>query len=259
MRLGAASYPMIKQLTPMTIVRVIAFACLTVQMLTYSVTSHAALTLNNTRIIYNSDKRNTSVVVRNPSKSTYAVQSWINTEADDNTTSVPFTTSPPLFRIDPSSEQLVHINALPNQLPQDRESLFFFNMQEIPQASNEAGNHLNIAIRTRIKLFYRPQQLKGTPTDHYKSLTFSVSERQGVKQLLVNNPTPFHITFIRLEVHGKGQQQAVKNTAMLAPFSEQAYPLTGITHTAALKANFSVINDYGGYTTPFSAPIQLAN
>ncbi|WP_176507645.1 fimbrial biogenesis chaperone [Pseudomonas urethralis] len=259
MRLDAASHPMIKQFILTIPVRVVACACLSLSMLTVSLTSHAALTLNSTRIVFNGDKRSSSVVIRNPSKNTYAVQTWINTEADDNTTSVPFATSPPLFKINPSGEQLLQINGLPNTLPHDRESLFFFNLQEIPQATTETSNQLNIAMRTRVKLFYRPAKLKGKPTDHLKSLTFSVTERDGVKQLLVNNPSPFHITFIRLKVDGQGQQHTLKNTAMLAPFSERLYPLPGIARTAGLQAHFSVINDYGGYTDPLSAPVQPAN
>lgn len=128
--------------------RVVVCVCLTLLMLTLSVNSHAALTLNNTRLVFNGDKRSTSVVVRNPSKSIYAVQAWINTDADDNTTSVPFATSPPLFKINPNSEQLLKIIGLPNTLPHDRESLFFFNVQEIPQVSSDTGNQLNIALRT---------------------------------------------------------------------------------------------------------------
>ncbi|HGY3555887.1 MULTISPECIES: molecular chaperone [Pseudomonas] len=239
--------------------RVVACACLTLLMLTFSVSSHAALTLNNTRLVFNGDKRSTSVVVRNPSKSIYAVQAWINTDADDNTTSVPFATSPPLFKINPNSEQLLKIIGLPNTLPHDRESLFFFNVQEIPQVSSDTGNQLNIALRTRIKLFYRPHTLKGTPTDHLNSLTFSLSVRNGVEQLVVKNPSPFHITFNRLEVNGQGQQTTLKNTAMLEPFGEKAYPLTGITRASSLQARFSIVNDYGGFTEPLSAPIQLAN
>jgi len=76
---------------------------------------------------------------------------------------------------------------------------------------------------------------------------------------VVKNPSPFHITFNRLEVNGPGQQHTLKNTAMLEPFGEKAYPLTGITRASSLQARFSIVNDYGGFTEPLSAPIQLAN
>ncbi|MBO9549834.1 molecular chaperone [Pseudomonas sp.] len=247
---------MIKQFMYTLSVRVGACACLALSMLIFSATSHAALTLNNTRIVVSSDKRSASVVVRNPSKSTYAVQTWINTEADDNTTVVPFATSPPFFKVSPESEQLLRINVLPNSLPQDRESLFFFNMQEIPHASAEPGNQLSIAMRTRIKLFYRPQQLKGKPTEQLESLTFSINERKGVKQLVINNPTPFHITFISLKVQTDGRGHKIDSAQMLPPLSRQAYALANVPLNASSSISFSVINDFGGYTQPLTRPIQ---
>lgn len=234
-------------------------ACLAIGLIAAPVISHAALTLNNTRIVFSSDKRSTSVLVRNPSKHPYAVQTWVNTAADDSTTSVPFALSPQLFKLNPGSEQLLQINGLPNTLAKDRESLFFFNMQEIPQASDEPGNHLNIALRTRIKLFYRPAQLKGNPTSQLKSLKFSWIDKDGSPHLLVRNPTPFHITFTQLQVNGKGQQHMLKNTDMLEPFAEQAYPISGFTPSAGWHAQFSVINDYGGYTKPLTLPVHLPN
>ncbi|MGX1017612.1 P pilus assembly chaperone PapD [Pseudomonas sp. Y3 TE3536] len=239
--------------------RFAACISLAISMLAAPAISQAALTLNNTRIVFNGDKRSTSVIVKNPSKSTYAVQTWINTVADDTTTAVPFAISPILFKLNAANEQLIQISGLPHTLPNDRESLFFFNLQEIPQASTEPGNQLNIALRTRIKLFYRPPALKGTPAGQLKSLMFSLSEKNGTHSLLVRNPSPFHITFVRLEVSGQGQQHTLNNTDMLEPFAEHAYPLTGIKPAPGLQAQFSVINDYGGYTEPLTLPIHLPN
>ncbi|WP_180821372.1 fimbria/pilus periplasmic chaperone, partial [Vibrio parahaemolyticus] len=60
----------------------------------------------------------------------------------------------------------VKIQALPDiaALPQDRESVYYFNLREIPPRSKEA-NVLQIALQTRIKLFYRPKALYATRTD----------------------------------------------------------------------------------------------
>lgn len=116
----------------------LSFACLA----TLSSTSEAALTISATRVVHLSDKHSSSVVVANPSKAPYAVQAWVNTQADDTSTSVPFAVSPTLFRLDPKREQLVKINALPNDLPDDRESLFYFNIQEIPQVDSGHLGHL---------------------------------------------------------------------------------------------------------------------
>lgn len=219
--------------------------------------SHAALTLSSTRIVFDSDKTSTSIIIRNPSKQPYAVQTWVNTVADNATVAVPFLVVPQLFRLSPGKEQQVQINNLPNNLPNDRESLFFLNAQEIPQANKEAGNVLNIALRTRIKLFYRPQQIKGSPSGQLKHLEFSLHDNNGQPQLQVTNPTPFHYTFSRLEISSKGQQTAVKAIDMVAPFAQQTYPAPGIKPAPGLQARFSIINDFGGYSEPLSLPIRL--
>ncbi|EJT85635.1 pili assembly chaperone [Pseudomonas putida S11] len=185
-----------------------AYALATCMLLLAPFSANAALTISSTRIIQPSDRQSTSIVVANPSNRAYAAQAWINTEADDSTTAVPLIASPALFRIDPASEQTVQFNRLPNDLPKDRESLFFFNLQEIPQANDKPDNVLNIALRTRIKVFFRPSQLKGRPQDHLKNLTWSVQSINGKPHLVVDNPSPYYFTFNQLTfISPKGSEK----------------------------------------------------
>jgi fimbrial chaperone protein len=53
------------------------------------------------------------------------------------------------------------IDATNNQLPQDRESLFWMNVKAIPSMdkSKLSDNTLQLAIISRIKLYYRPAKL----------------------------------------------------------------------------------------------------
>ncbi|WP_248916275.1 fimbrial biogenesis chaperone [Pseudomonas moorei] len=232
--------------------------CMTAFMLASSIpAAQAALTLSGTRVVFDSSKRNTSLIVANPSNHTFAVQTWVNTAVDDATTAVPFMPSPPLFRLNPGKEQQVQINGLPNDLPTDRESLFYFNVQEIPQADPDAGNVLNIALRTRIKLFYRPSQLKDTPMSRLKDLQWSITSSSGKAQLQVHNPTPFHVTFAHLALKGQGRDLVIENAEMVAPMSRQTFALTGPAPTPGLQVEFSAINDYGGFSTPLTLPIQM--
>lgn len=121
--------------------RSILGACAALSILFFqSSQSQAALSLSGTRVVFDSDKRSVSLIIANPSENIFAVQTWVNTAADDTTTAVPFMPSPTLFRLNPGKEQQVQINALPNTLPTDRESLFYFNVQEIPQADTSHAN-----------------------------------------------------------------------------------------------------------------------
>lgn len=44
-------------------------------------------------------------------------------------------------------------------LPKDRESLFLFNILEIPSINSDNENHLQIAVKSKLKLFYRTSEL----------------------------------------------------------------------------------------------------
>jgi len=219
--------------------------------------SHAALTINSTRVVFEGGKRNVAVTVTNPSGKPFAVQTWVNTQADDQTTAVPFMASPPLFRLNARKEQQVQIHGLPNTLPQDRESLFYFNVQEIPQREAEGGNQLNIALRTRIKLFYRPAGLRLHLPDALKQLSWSVKNIEGERRLVVNNPTPFHMSFVRIDIKANGQTVQLKNAAMAHPVAVQSYGLNGLKPGPGMQVSFSVITDYGGYTAPLTSPVVL--
>ncbi|MDO7912673.1 fimbrial biogenesis chaperone [Pseudomonas monteilii] len=218
--------------------------------------AEAALTINATRIIHTSDSRSSSVLVANPTNRPFAVQTWVNTLEDDTLTSVPLMPTPVLFRLDAGKEQTVQINNLPNTLPQDRESLFFFNVQEIPQQV-EVRNSLNIAMRTRIKLFYRPSQLSDSPESQLERLSWSLRQHDDGLRLVVNNPTPFHYTFDQLQVSGAGQSEKPNAQAMAMPFTEQSYRLTSIRPQPGLQVTFNTINDYGASTAVVQRPLVL--
>ncbi len=218
--------------------------------------AHAALTISTTRIVYESSQRSASVVVANPSQRPFAAQAWVNTEADDTTTAVPFVTAPALFRLGAGKEQSVQISALPNELPQDRESLLFFNLQEIPQTNSDQRNALNIALRTRIKLFYRPEPVKGDPVSRLKELHLSTSQCEGRSRLNLHNPTPYYYTFSRLDLIAANQRHALPNSDMVAPLSTLSLAMPAGLKDRAAEAVVTVINDYGGTSKPLTLPVH---
>ncbi len=70
----------------------------------------------------------------------------------------PFIVLPPIVRIEPGKGQSWRLVFNGSRLPQDRESLFWFNLLDIPPEpkNGKTDNYLQLAIRSRIKLFYRP-------------------------------------------------------------------------------------------------------
>jgi chaperone protein EcpD len=69
-------------------------------------------------------------------------------------------------------------------LPQDRETLYWFNVLEIPPKSKAANdenlNQLQLAFRTRIKFIFRPDGLKGNPLDAAANVTWS-QKKKGIR------------------------------------------------------------------------------
>lgn len=83
------------------------------------------------------------------------------------------------------------------QLPGDRETLFFYNMREIPPAPDKSSDHaiLQVAIQSRIKLFWRPVALRKKAGEKVE-LQLQVSQ-QG-NQLTLKNPTAYYLTIAYL-------------------------------------------------------------
>ncbi|WP_437676671.1 fimbrial biogenesis chaperone [Sorangium sp. So ce131] len=118
-----------------------------------------SITLYQSPIIYPADHREVAVEVRNNGDKPTLVQAWLDRgDADQapDTINVPFLLTPPIFRIDPGHRQTLRITYAPSgeHLPQDRESVFWLNVLEVPPAGANV-----LATRSRISLFYRPQGL----------------------------------------------------------------------------------------------------
>ncbi|WP_105664955.1 fimbrial biogenesis chaperone [Cronobacter dublinensis] len=196
------------------------------------------IVVGGTRIIYEGSKKEASLGVKNNSAtSPFLLQSWVDT--GDGKTRGPFMVTPPLFRIEPNEDHELRI-AKTGNLPDDRESLFYLNIRAIPPSSPEAVNTLKLVVKTRIKLFYRPQALITDASTAYKQLAFHLVDGQ----LVVENPTPFYLVFDNLTLG----TTRIKSADMLAPFASQRFSFPAAE--AGRVVSWRVINDYGGVTKP---------
>jgi fimbrial chaperone protein len=204
----------------------------------------AGVMLSGTRVILGEKNREASIPVKNTGTSPYVVQAWI--DAGEGKGKTPLLVTPPLSRLDPGMENILRIMRVGGSLPADRESIFWLNVKEIPEKSKEE-NVLQIAVRTRIKLFYRPSNLAGKPGEARTKLKWAVSandNKQGAV-LKVANDSAYHVTFTSLKVND-GQQQI--NADMVPPFGEVSYPLSAVKAPEAIRVSYTTINDYGGET-----------
>ncbi|POT55721.1 fimbrial assembly protein [Citrobacter amalonaticus] len=218
----------------------------------------ADVVINGTRIVFNAKDKESVVQLKNQGNNPYLLQLWIddgNADARPGNVTVPFLITPPVVRIDPAKGQAVRIMATNPALPQDRESVFWFNMLEIPpkaQASKSGKTHMQLAFRTRIKMFYRPDNLQSTPLQAYKELKISL---QG-NNLKVKNESPYHVTFSKIEIRQSKDSTVLATVEkfpqrMVKPKSEIIFPLVNKNMGALRGASvfYRVINDFGGETT----------
>ncbi|ELY3760782.1 molecular chaperone [Cronobacter universalis] len=201
------------------------------------------IVVGGTRVIYEGNKQEAALSVKNNSSaSPFLLQSWVDN--GDGKTRGPFMVTPPLFRIEPEEDHDLRI-AKTGSLPGDRESLFYLNIRAIPPSSAEAVNTLKLVVKTRIKLFYRPQALVAGAQTAYQQLTFHLVDGH----LVAENPTPFYVVFDSLKVGATRIQSA----DMLAPFASQRFALPA--KETGREVSWRVINDYGGVTKPETRPL----
>lgn len=115
--------------------------------------------LGVTRMVYSGSTSQSLLDVRNTNKeSSFLIQSWV--ENAEGQRSSDFVITPPLFVLKPEIENSVKVMFNGQQLPQDRETLYWITVKAIPQSGQEShANTLQFASASRIKLFYRPDAL----------------------------------------------------------------------------------------------------
>ncbi|WP_426662144.1 fimbrial biogenesis chaperone [Rhodanobacter aciditrophus] len=216
--------------------------------------AHASVVVGGTRVVLPAQQGEITVRLTNDSDHPALVEAWIDTgdlnSTPDNANS-PFLITPPLFRMDPHKDQSLRIiyaqGAQP--LPADRESLFWLNVLEVPpkpSGSQHAGqNYLQFAIRSRLKLFYRPAGLSGDAMKAPDKLVFKAVGEPGAA-LEAHNPTPYYITISKLAL-GTGGKTIDGASGMVAPFGDLRLPLKAQTQApaAGTPVSFTTIDDYG--------------
>lgn len=216
-------------------------------LMTLGTTAQAGVVIGGTRVIYDGAKKEASINISNPDQNIYLIQSWVDggTASRASTEKAPFVVTPPLFRLNSNQQNILRIVRAGGSLPENKESMFWLNIKSIPSADKTQANTLQIAVKTRIKLIFRPAGVKNALEESAKTLTW---KRTG-NQLKVTNPSPNYINFFNVKVNGI----EVKNANMVAPQSEASFDLPVNATSGSLSWQF--INDYGGTSKPLTAGI----
>ncbi|WP_346266500.1 fimbria/pilus periplasmic chaperone [Pseudomonas sp. WS 5021] len=209
--------------------------------------------ITGTRLLYPADQKEITVKLNNNGTQPALIQSWIDTgsvESTPTSSKAPFLLSPPVARIDPTKGQSLRVLFTGAPMAQDKESVFWLNVLEIPPKP-EAGadiNTLQMAFRSRIKLFYRPTGLPGTASEAIEQVQWQLVPARDGQGLALQafNPSAFHVSLIELELVA-GAQRERSEDGMIAPGETRQFvlPTLKVRPAAGAQVEFSAINDYG--------------
>jgi chaperone protein EcpD len=219
--------------------------------------AQANMIVDTTRVIYPEARREVSFRVTNTAKDRPGfVQMWLddgnaNVAPEDATS--PFNLTPPIARLGADGSQVVRLVYTGEPLPADRESVFYFNMLEVPQKSAEE-NKISFAVRTRIKVFFRPKALRADPMTLMNKVSWQLVKEGGNWVAVGTNPTPFHMSFFAVLLGQSGKFGGPIDGGMIPPMGKSSIVLGEVDKipdpTKAfnqIKVDF--VNDYGGATS----------
>ncbi|MCL9802248.1 molecular chaperone [Pseudomonas sp. AKS31] len=218
----------------------------------------AGISLSSTRLIFDGKHKEAGITVRNSGEDVL-IQSWVDNDSDAAGT-VPFAVTPPLVRVSGDEQQILRVIYEGTGMPDDRESVVWLNVQEIPQSAKTA-NTLQLAVRQRIKVFFRPAGLKNNAYQAPAELTWKLSERAGKSVLQVKNPGLYHVSIADITVQSGATGEHPFDSMMIAPGEQKEFVLKQLHAINSPRLLFSSINDYGArdrYVAQLSSSAEVS-
>ncbi|WP_058910659.1 molecular chaperone [Entomohabitans teleogrylli] len=204
--------------------------------------AQAGVSLDRTRLIITGKDSSASANLTNTSPDIpFLAQSWVEDSKGNKITS-PLVVLPPLQRINGGQKGIARVTKTDgiNQLPQDRESLFYLSVREIPPKPDKA-NVLQLAMQSRIKLFYRPTAI--IPKTKSEVWQDQVVFQKNGNRMTAQNPTPYYVTIIGLSRSGGGKITQFPGI-MIDPKSSLDF---SVTDGSVREFSMMYVNDYGGH------------
>lgn len=214
----------------------------------------AAVVVNGTRVVYPEVKREVTISIHNAGATPSLVQAWLDAgdpHARPGESKVPFVMTPPLFRLDPTKSQSLRLVYTHDPLPEDRESVFWLNVLDVPpraSANADMPNQLELAFKHRMKVFYRPTRLSGSAADAPGQLTWKLVSKDGkLVGIQASNPTAYHVSLTQVTATIDGHPIVTK-ADMVDPFASRSFDLPDAltAPSGAVAVEYWFVNDYGG-------------
>ncbi|MDQ1886566.1 fimbria/pilus periplasmic chaperone [Aeromonas salmonicida] len=203
--------------------------------------AQAALSLDKTRYIFNGNEKAINLLISNTEKETYGGQIWLENVRETDTRPS-FIAAPSFFKVKGASQQSVRILQAFEHLPQHMESVYWLNLQELPPAREGSG--LTVAVRSRVKVFYRPAALLEDRKGAEQRIR--VQQRPEGKALVNDTPYIFAITALLDAKGNKLTPKDPKASGVLSMFMPgDTIDISGLDVTQVASINdFGVIDNW---------------
>ncbi|MGL5214277.1 MAG: fimbrial biogenesis chaperone [Aeromonas hydrophila] len=210
-----------------------------------STSLYANIIINGTRFIYVENEKEITVKLTNKSNNAVLIQSWIdNGDPDEHADNIrtPFVITPPITKINKGLSQTLRISKSSSEHLENIEKVFYLNVLEIAaQNANEQNkdrNKLQLAFRSRMKLFLRPVALKNGSEEAFSSLSWMCSKNS----CKVKNNSLYHVSLVSISFNNSSDKIAAD---LLFPLSTMDFNVPKAQYTSIKSVTYTYINDWG--------------
>ena len=158
-------------------------------------------------------------------------------------------------RLREGNQQALRLRYSGDPSPTDRESLYWLNVLEVPpvSAGAEQNNQIELAFRTRLRVFLRPKALPYPVSSAPAKLQWKLVAQEQGYALQATNPTPYHISLTAVDLLSEGKRfskapNKEPNDGLLMPAGDVklfALPQLRDRPSGIPKVEFTTVSDYG--------------
>ena len=214
--------------------------CLTTAIPVQAADDAGGMRLKQTRVVMKDGAKTAFFELENHHDKPMVVTAWIS-EADGSNNR-DFVVTPNIFKLNADRAGGAKIYRI-NPLPKDRESVFYLSVRTMPAVAPEkVGNeaHLITSLTQRIKVFYRPEGLKG---DHKYAAERLIWTKEDGK-LMAKNDTGLSVNVAGV-ANEKGETISVSQVVL--PFEKvEVKTEDGASIKGSIKS-FQYVNEWGGW------------
>lgn len=211
----------------------------------------AGVMVESSRVVFSASDRERSLMLANGNDYPVVVQAWIDHGALDGTpetaNDIPVIPLPGIFRLEPGEKKNLRLLATQINQPQDRESLYWLNIYEIPPTDAHLPpgiSAVKVAVRLQLKMFYRPKNLTPDVDNLAGKLQFNLVRTPGSATLKVTNPTPYFATFSAAQITSASAPYQVA-IGMVPPFESKTLETNSLPTWQPDDITYTLINDDG--------------